>query len=81
VAEASIVFEVYEAAPKLIKSLPDRPANTSSRQRRLIFTKSYTETETVRANDYEDDGKQIHATSVALERVITRFTSDLVKSN
>ena len=44
-----------------------------------LFTKSYAETESVRANAYQSQTPQIHATSVALERSVTRFTADLVK--
>jgi len=47
--------------------------------RQTVFTKSYAENESVRVNGYQGESQQIHATSRALEKVITRFTADLAR--
>lgn len=75
-----------DAGPWIARSIPAKyVANVQvqfdvidPRTRKTIFTKSYAARETVRANDYQSDSPQIRATSVALEKVITRFATDLV---
>lgn len=75
-----------DAGPWIARSIPAKyVANVQvqfnvldPRTHQTIFTKSYAERETARANDYQSDSPQMHATSVALEKVIRRFTTDVV---
>jgi len=50
-----------------------------ARTQQTVFTKSYLESESVRANAYQGETLQIEATSHALEKVVTRFVTDLSK--
>ena len=72
--------------PWIARSIPSKFVATvqieftvlDAKTRQPVLTRSYRETQSVHANAYQKETPQIHATSQALEKVVTHFVTDLV---